>query len=107
VLGEDLSALLNLGAAPRNAGHYDVAWSFAGNDNYNTAGGTSTIDITPRTLHVGAMADSKVYDSNTTATAHLSDDRVAGDVFTDSYTSAAFGDKNVGAGKTVTVSGIS
>src|SRR5439155_25762905 len=36
-----------------------------------------------------------------------SDDRVSGDVFTTSYTSAAFGDKNAGTGKTVNVSGIS
>src|SRR5207247_7591418 len=35
------------------------------------------------------------------------DDRVSGDVFTDSYTSASFADKNVGNGKTVSVSGIS
>ena len=33
--------------------------------------------------------------------------RLAGDVFTDSYTSAAFSDKNVGMDKTVTVTGIS
>ena len=32
----------------------------------------------------------------------LSDDRVAGDAFTDSYTSATFDTKNVGTGKTVT-----
>src|SRR5206468_3601492 len=37
----------------------------------------------------------------------LSDDRVSGDVFTDSYTSASFANKNVGTGKTVSVSGIS
>jgi len=37
----------------------------------------------------------------------LSDDRVAGDVFTDSYTSATFNNKNVGTGKPVSVSGIS
>jgi hypothetical protein len=34
-LGEDLGALLSLGAGARNAGHYDVAWSFAGNDDYH------------------------------------------------------------------------
>ena len=36
----------------------------------------------------------------------LVDNRVAGDVFTTSYTSASFADKNVGTGKTVSVSGI-
>src|SRR5213078_3886838 len=49
----------------------------------------------------------KVYDGTTAATVALSDNRVSGDVFTDSDTSAAFSDKNVGTGKTVTVSGIS
>jgi hypothetical protein len=107
VLGEDLSALLNLGASQRNAGHYDVAWSFAGSDNYNAASGTSTIDIALRPLHVSAAADNKVYDGTTAATAHLTDDRVVGDVFTDSSTSAAFGDPSAGTGKTLTVSGIS
>jgi hypothetical protein len=107
VLDEDLSALLSLGSTARNAGHYDVAWSFAGNNNYDSASGTSTIDIAQRTLHVGATADSKVYDGSTVATAHLSDDRLAGDVFTDSYASATFSDPNVGTGKMVAVNGIS
>src|SRR6202044_4071252 len=49
----------------------------------------------------------KVYDGTTTATVTLSDNRVAGDTFTDSYTSALFADKNAGTGKTVNVSGIS
>ena len=39
-----------------------------------------------------------------TATVTLTDNRVAGDVFTDADTSATFADKNVGTGKTVTVS---
>src|SRR5262249_31648835 len=107
VLGEDLSALLNLGTTARNAGHYDAAWSFAGNNDYYSASGTSTIDIAPRALHVSATADSKVYDGATIATAQLRDDRFAGDVFTDGYVSATFSDKNVGSGKTVTVNGIS
>jgi len=37
----------------------------------------------------------------------LSDNRVAGDSLNTSYTSASFADKNVGAGKTVSVNGIS
>jgi hypothetical protein len=49
----------------------------------------------------------KVYDGTTTATVTLSDNRIAGDVFTDSYASASFVDKNVGNGKTVNVTGIS
>src|SRR5207244_466114 len=49
----------------------------------------------------------KVYDGTATATVTLSDNRVAGDVFTDSFTTATFNNKNVGTGKTVSVSGIS
>src|SRR5262249_5536661 len=101
VLGEDLSALLNLGTTQRTAGHYDVAWSFAGNDNYNGASGTSTIDITPRTLHVSATGVNKVYDGTTAAAVTLSDDRVAGDTVTVSYTTALFDTRDVGTGKTV------
>jgi len=38
----------------------------------------------------------KVYDGTTGASVTLSDDRIAGDLLTDSYTSASFTDKNVG-----------
>ena len=47
-----------------------------------------------------------MYDGTTTATVTLSDDRVSGDMLTDSYTSATFANKNVGTGKPVRVSGI-
>jgi len=49
----------------------------------------------------------KVYDGTTGASVTLSDDRIAGDLLTDSYTSASFTDKNVGNGKAVIVNGIS
>src|SRR5207247_1273387 len=62
---------------------------------------------TTRTLHLTATGVNKIYDGTTTATATLSDDRVAGDVFGGSYTLASFADKNVGTAKTVSVSGIS
>src|SRR5205085_1468485 len=84
-----------------------ISISGADADNYtfNTTA-SATADITKRTSHITATADSKVYDGNTTAVAHLSDDRVSGDAFVDSYASATFADKNVGTGKMVTVSGI-
>ncbi len=49
----------------------------------------------------------KVYDGTTAATVTLSDNRLAGDRFTDSDTSAAFANPDIGVGKTITVSGIS
>jgi len=68
---------------------------------------TATADITVKTLTVSATGVNKVYDGTTAATVTLSDDRLGGDVVTTSYTTAAFANKNVGTGKTVTVSGIS
>ena len=65
--------------------------------------GTLTID--PRLLTVTATAADKVYDGTTAATVIFGDDRVAGDVLTLAGT-ANFADKNVGTGKTVTISGI-
>ena len=52
-----------------------------------------------------ATGVNKVYDRTTAATVTFQDNRVAGDVFTIKYT-AMFAHKNVGTGKTVSVSGI-
>jgi YDG domain-containing protein/Big-like domain-containing protein len=68
---------------------------------------TTTATIMARTLHASATGIDKIYDATNAATVTLTDDRVAGDAVIDSYTSATFSDKNVGTGKTVTVSGIS
>ncbi|MFA4934171.1 MAG: YDG domain-containing protein, partial [Candidatus Omnitrophota bacterium] len=67
----------------------------------------TTSDITAKELTVTASGVNKVYDGTTNATVILSDNRVAGDVFTDNYASASFEDKNVGNNKTVNVAGIS
>ena len=83
-----------------------ISGADAGNYTFNTTA-SATADITPRDLTVTAAADNKVYDATTTAVAHLSDDRISGDVLTVSYTSASFSDKNVGTDKAVSVSGIS
>ena len=63
--------------------------------------------ITVRNLTVSAAGINKVYDGTLAATVTLSDDRVSGDIFTDSYGAASFIDKNVGTGKAVSVSGLS
>jgi hypothetical protein len=83
-----------------------IAGDDAGDYTFNTSA-SATANIAARTLAVSATGVNKVYDGNTSATVTLTDDRVAGDVFTDSYTTATFADKNAAAGKTVTVSGIS
>src|SRR5262249_16666562 len=78
-----------------------------GGNNYpvtlvsNTTGG-----ITRPAPTVTATGGNKVYDRTASATVTLSDNRFAGDVFTDSYTNASFDNKNVGTAKPVSVSGI-
>ena len=88
-----------------------VGFSLAGTDgpNYVLASTTLTTsaNITRRDLTVAATGVNKIYDGTTDATVTLSDDRVAGDVVTDSYTSATFANKNVGNGKAISVTGIS
>jgi gliding motility-associated-like protein len=64
--------------------------------------------ITAKQLTVTATASDKPYDGNTTATVVLSSaDIVFGDFIAISSLSATFDTKDVGTGKTVTVSGIS
>src|SRR5439155_6594524 len=56
---------------------------------------------------VSATGVNKVYDGNTSATVTLSSDKISGDDVNLAYASANFSDKNVGTGKSVSVSGIS
>ena len=69
--------------------------------------GSVSQTVKQRVLTIAATGVNKVYDGTTTATVTLSDNRVSGDTFTDTYTSAVFPDKNVGTSKAVNVSGIS
>jgi len=78
----------------------------AGNYTLATTAAATSADITARTLTVSAAGAGKVYDGTTAATVALGDDRVAGDTLTLTGGSASFGDKNVGAGKAVTVTGL-
>ena len=78
----------------------------AGNYTLTAGPTTSTANITPAPLVIGASAVGKVYDGTTAATVTLGDTPIGGDVVNVSYTSAAFSDKNAGIGKTVIVGGI-
>jgi hypothetical protein len=84
----------------------NLSGSDAGNYTPNASTST-TADITQRALTITATGVNRQYNGLTNATVTLGDDRVSGDVFTSGYTSASFGDKNVGTGKPVSVSGIS
>ena len=76
--------------------------------NYSIATGqTTTANVTAKALTVsGITASNKTYDGNTTATLNTGGvtytGLIGGDVFNGTYT-GAFSDKNVGTGKTVTI----
>jgi uncharacterized protein YfiM (DUF2279 family) len=99
-------ATKNVGAAKAVAVN-GLALDGADAGNYTLTQPTTAADITVRALAVSAMAANKVYNGTTAAAVTLSDNRVAGDSLSTSYTSAGFSDKNVGNGKTVNVSSIS
>ena len=86
-----------------------LSLSGADGGNYQLAStsAATTANITARTLTVSATGANKVYDGTIAATVTMSDNRVAGDALTASYSTALFADKNVGNGKAVSVSGIS
>src|SRR5207237_277559 len=72
-----------------------ISGADAANYTANTTAST-TANITARVLAIAATGVNKVYDGSASATVTLNDDRVSGDVFTDSYTTATFANKNVG-----------
>jgi hypothetical protein len=91
---------------PVSVAGISISGADAGNYTFNDTAST-TADITTRVLTVTATGINKAYDGTTTATVTLSNNKVAGDDVTASYTSATFNNKNVGTGKPVSVSGIS
>jgi hypothetical protein len=82
-----------------------ISGTDAANYTHNTTA-TTTANITPRTLTVTITASNKTYDGTTNATVSYLDDRVSGDLFTVTGTSA-FSSKSVDNSKTVTASSIS
>ncbi|HSZ59624.1 MAG TPA: YDG domain-containing protein [Tepidisphaeraceae bacterium] len=115
VSGDNLSvAAASIAFADKNVGAaktitisgISLSGTDAPNYTFNTST-TTTANITRRALTVSATGQNKTYDGTTTATVTLSDNRVTGDSLTTAYTTATFADKNVGAAKTVSVSGIS
>ncbi|MEI6166075.1 MAG: DUF2341 domain-containing protein [bacterium] len=97
----------NVGTAkPVSVSGISISGTDAGNYTANNTAST-TADIAGRALAVTATGVNKGYDGTTDATVTLGDNRVAGDILAASYSSASFADKNVGAAKPVSVSGIS
>jgi hypothetical protein len=76
--------------------------------NYTVNGtATTAANITPLAITVNGSGTNKVYDGGTADVVALASSGVlAGDLVSFGETSATFGDKNIGIGKTVTISGI-
>ena len=83
-----------------------LSGSSASNYYLSATNTSATANITARPLAVTATGVNKNYDGTTAATVTLADNRVGGDVFSDTYGSATFSSSAVGNGKTVTVTGI-
>jgi hypothetical protein len=116
VAGDTFTETYNASFADKNSGSNKtvsvsgiaISGPAAGNYTLVDTTATTTASITPRPLTVSATAQNKVYDGTTDASVTLSDNRLVGDTFTDTFTSATFSDPNVNfySSKTVTVSGI-
>src|SRR5437868_6550731 len=89
-----------------NVSGISIAGTDAGNYALQNTTASTTANITARALTVSATGLNKVSDGTTAAAVTLSDNRLAGDTVTDSYTSATFANKNVGSNKQISVSGI-
>ena len=82
-----------------------LAGADAGNYTVSDLSG-ATADIATRALAVAVSSNGKVYDGSTSAPVSLTDNRLAGDLVSLSYTSASFDSAEVGFGKTIQVQGI-
>jgi filamentous hemagglutinin family protein len=84
----------------------NVTGADANNYTWNSSTVT-TADVAKAALNVTASGINKTYDGTTAANANLADNRIGADDLTLSSTGKAFVNKNAGAGKSITVSGIS
>jgi hypothetical protein len=98
----------NIGTAPQS-----VTFTPTDTADYRTAIGSVSVTVNSKALTVtGIVANSKVYDGTTNATLIVSNAVLAGVLSADTVTLdttnavGAFADKKVGAGKLVTVSGL-
>jgi gliding motility-associated-like protein len=78
----------------------------AGNYTITSSTATGTASITVKSLTISATVSDKIYDGNTNATASLTNNKISSDDVTVNKTGATFNNKNIGASKAVTVSGI-
>jgi filamentous hemagglutinin family protein len=96
------------GANYLTAGNHNLTASgAAGGLGYGFAYTDGTLAVTPKALTITATATGKTYDASAAATTALDSNKFQNDVVQLNSTSSLFNNKNAGAGKTVTVSGLS
>ncbi|MEO8063936.1 MAG: YDG domain-containing protein [Pseudomonadota bacterium] len=113
VLGDGLSITANSSFLDKNVGSgkfvdvtgIAISGTDAGNYTVNDSASASA-SITRANLSVSATGSDKVYDGSTAASVTLAGAPLAGDFVDLSFESAAFGDKNAGSDKGVSVTGI-
>jgi hypothetical protein len=85
----------------------NIAISGADAEDYTVnSSADASANISKANLTVTAGGGAKVYDSTTAAIVTLTGAPLSGDSVNVTYANAAYGDKNVGKGKTITVNGI-
>ena len=89
-------------------GMHSITAVYSGAAGYAPSATTNaaTLTLTPRPLTVSATGVNKTFDGTSNATVVLSDNRVAGDGFADTYASAYFTGTNEANNVLVTVTGI-
>jgi filamentous hemagglutinin family protein len=103
----NLTGALGASNLARGVGNYTISQgTLSSAQGYRINFTGAALQVTKRVLNVTATGNSKVYDGLAAASVTLGDDRVAGDVLSASAASSTFGDKHVGSGKSVSVSGI-
>lgn len=95
----------NAGSGKTVSTSFSISGADADNYFWNSSA-NSTADIAKASLVVTATADSKVYDGSKSTSAFLDYTPLGYDILSASWSDAQFTDKNAGAGKTVTVDGI-
>ncbi|MBV5335527.1 hypothetical protein JZU48_00430, partial [bacterium] len=85
---------------------YSLGGADAGKFALFAGSGMTTANIAQRPLTVTVSDANKIYDGTLAYMGNLADNRIVGDALTLSYAAAHFGDKNVGNGKGLSVTGI-
>jgi len=113
IQGDALTVAGNAAFGNKNAGvgkavnvsNVALSGGDAGNYVLGASTGSTTADIAARTLNVSFNGINKTYDGTTGAQVNFGDDRIQGDALTVAG-NAAFGNKNAGVGKAVSVSNV-